>query len=96
MSIHNYTGKSPLTLIRYRPENWKSFDNVLNEMVTVNCPGNSALCGTVCGRVRVRMWGCIVGGGTPLGNTSARRGGTSRWAEPGEGEHAANTVADTK
>ena len=28
-------GKPPLTLVSYRPENWKSFDNVLNEMVTV-------------------------------------------------------------
>ena len=26
-------------------------------------------------RVRVSVWGCIVVGGTPLGSTSARRGG---------------------
>ena len=43
------------------------------------------------------LWGCggsITGGGTPLGNMSARRGGSSRWAEPGEGKHVANS--DTK
>ena len=43
MSIHNYVGKPPLTctLISYvyRPENWKSFDNVLNEMVNGLCEG---------------------------------------------------------
>ena len=88
-------GKPPLTLISYlQTRNWKSFHNVLNEMVTVVLETVEDVWYDLWEGGGGGVWGASWEEEHLFGAHQLVEGGSSRWAEPGEGKHAANS--DTK